>query len=97
MPTVQELESRRDAVPQEVRSIRSMKRGTINEQFLEVHHSGIKEPITRGPYYVLSRYEPRSGKNLALSLKTGRMVPFYEARRLERFSFCPSIYCLICR
>jgi hypothetical protein len=62
MTTIQDLESKRDAVLQEMRSIRSMQRGTINEQFLKVRHRGIKEAKPCGPYYVLSRHEPRSGK-----------------------------------
>jgi hypothetical protein len=74
MPTVTELEARRDAILQEMRSIRSMRRGTINEQFLKVHHRGIKEPSTRGPYYVLSRHEPRAGKTVSCRLKSKEEV-----------------------
>jgi hypothetical protein len=62
MTTIQDLESKRDAVLQEMRSIRSMQRGTINEQFLKVHQRGIKEAKTCGPYYVLSRHEVHIGK-----------------------------------
>ncbi len=56
MQTMSEIESRRDAVLQQMRSIRSMKRGTINEQYLKVPQKGSK-PALRGPYYVLSRRE----------------------------------------
>jgi hypothetical protein len=68
MATIQELESKRDAVLQQMRSIRCMKRGSINEQYLKVHHRGIREPIARGPYYVLSRHEPRTGKTVSRRL-----------------------------
>jgi hypothetical protein len=56
MQAIPEIENRRDAVLQQVRSIRSMKRGTINEQYLKVPQKGSK-PVLRGPYYVLSRRE----------------------------------------
>ena len=74
MPTIQELESKRDAVLQQMRSIRSMKRGSINEQFLKVHHRGIKGPAARGPYYVLSRHEPRMGKTVSRRLTSKEAV-----------------------
>ena len=56
MQAIPEIENRRDAVLQQVRFIRSMKRGTINEQYLKVPQKGSK-PVLRGPYYVLSRRE----------------------------------------
>jgi hypothetical protein len=57
MNTLQEIENRRNAILHEIRSIRSMKRGTINEQYLKVPQRGTKQPALRGPYYVLSRRE----------------------------------------
>ena len=41
----------------EIRAIRSMKRGTINEQYMKVPHKGKEQPVLRGPYYVFSRRE----------------------------------------
>ena len=74
MATILELESRRDAILQEMRSIRSMRRGSINKQYLKVHHRGIKQPIARGPYYVLSRHEPRTGKTVSRRLTSKKDV-----------------------
>jgi hypothetical protein len=74
MTSIQDLESKREAILQEMRSIRSMQRGTINEQFLKVHHRGVREAKTCGPYYVLSRHEPRSGKTRSRRLTSSEEV-----------------------
>jgi hypothetical protein len=55
-----------------MRAIRSMKRATINEQFLKVRHQGKAEPVLRGPYYVLSWHE--QGKTIGKRLTTAAEV-----------------------
>jgi hypothetical protein len=57
METTYSIEARREAVVQEMFSMKSMKRGTINEQYLKVPQKGVSKPALRGPYYVLSRKE----------------------------------------
>ena len=57
METVQELEARRNAILEEMRSIRSMRRGTINGQHFKTHLKGKRGMVLQGPYYVLSRRE----------------------------------------
>lgn len=57
MDTLSQIEARRDDILKQMRAIRSMKRGTINEQYLKVKHKGKTQPVIKGPYYVLSRRE----------------------------------------
>jgi len=57
MDTVQQLEARRNGILEQMRSIRSMRRGTINEQYFKTRLKGRKGRVHQGPYYVLSRRE----------------------------------------
>lgn len=75
MKPMTELENQREAILQQMRSIRSMKRGTINEQYLKVPQKGSK-PALRGPYYVLSRREG----NKTVSERLSTPAQFEQAR-----------------
>lgn len=57
MDTVKELERRRSEVLEQMLAIRSIRRGTVNEQYLKVRHKGQSKPGRCGPYYVFSRKE----------------------------------------
>jgi len=57
MKTIKDIEAKRDAVLEQMRHIRSIRQGTVNEQYLKVRHKGKKEPVLRGPYHVITRKE----------------------------------------
>ena len=68
MSSIRDLETRRNAILDEMGSIRGMRRGTITQQFLKVPQKGKKEPARRGPYYVFSRSE--GGKTVSQRLRS---------------------------
>ena len=57
MDTMQQLEARRNAILEEMCTIRSMRRGTINEQYFRAPVKGTGKTKLQGPYYVVSRRE----------------------------------------
>jgi hypothetical protein len=85
MNAVQQIETRREAILGQMRAIRSMERGSINEQFLKVAHKGKKEPVLRGPYYVISRRE--GNKTVGYRLRTPRELARarQDVQRHKRF------------
>src|SRR5512139_2450765 len=72
MDAVQQLEARRNAILEEMRSIRSMRRGTLNEQFFQTRLKGRKGIVHQGPYYVFSRREGE--KTVSRRLRAGGEV-----------------------
>ena len=68
MNSIQSLEAQRDAILEQMRQIRSMKRGSITEQFQKSQKKGQVESVC-GPYYVLSRRE--NGKTVSRRVKQG--------------------------
>ncbi|MFQ5799793.1 MAG: DUF6788 family protein [Bacteroidota bacterium] len=85
MDSIRDLEARRDSILAEMRSIRTMRRGTINRQFLNVPQKGKKEPARRGPYYVFSRCE--EGKTVSRRLRSERELQqaLQELAQYKRF------------
>ena len=57
METLQQIEVQRLAILEGLKSIRSMRRGAITEQFFPVRRLGQKQTARRGPYYVFSRHQ----------------------------------------
>lgn len=68
MTELDRVEKRRREVAQELLGIRSLRRGTINEQYLPVKHRGETDPVLRGPYHVFSRRE--GGRTVSRRLST---------------------------
>ena len=54
MNRIQELESRRKQVLQELSAIRSLRKGNLNEQWFPIVRNGKKTKKLRGPYFVWS-------------------------------------------
>lgn len=75
--TVQGLEARRNGILEEMRSIRFMRRGTINEQHFKTRLKGKRGIVLQGPYYVLSR---REGEK-TVSKRLRSLGELEEARR----------------
>lgn len=69
METIEAIQAARDRVLEELRAMQSLRRGTINEQFLTDKRKKGAEPVVHGPYYVLSRRE--GGKTVSRRLKPG--------------------------
>lgn len=73
--TLESLSARRKAIILEIDKIKTMKRGTLNEQYLKVAHKN-SESILGGPYYVFSR--KKNGKTISRRVKAKDVQIFKE-------------------
>ena len=69
MDTARTLEEKRGRVLEQMRAIRSMRPGSVTEQYLKVTHKGKRKPVMRGPYWVYTRKE--AGKKHASTFGSG--------------------------
>lgn len=86
---IKQIEAQREGVLEQMRAIRSMERGSINKQFLKVPHKGKKEPVLRGPYYVITR---REGKKTV-----GYRLKAEELERAQRDVEAHKKFLTLCR
>ncbi|MCF8060920.1 MAG: hypothetical protein K9M82_00250, partial [Deltaproteobacteria bacterium] len=66
MIEIQELEGRREQILTEIRNIRTMRKGSVTEQFLKTKRKGSKDLVVNGPYYLYTRKE--KGKSVGRRL-----------------------------
>ena len=85
MKSIRQIEAGRDAALEEIRSFRSMKRGSISQQYLKVPQKGRREPALRGPYYVFSRREQGKTVSHRLPSQAERQQAQQDLDRYERF------------
>ena len=75
MKEISEIESRRREILREVGKMRSMRKGSVTEQFLRVPQKG-KESAIRGPYYTYTKKE--KGKTVGRRLKSTEVERFKD-------------------
>ena len=76
MDTARTLEEKRERVLEQMRALRSMRRGSVTEQYLKVRHKGKRKPVVRGPYWVYTWKE--GGKTV------GQRLSREEAAQIEK-------------
>lgn len=67
---IEYLEKQRGVIVQQMLDIRSMAKGKITEQFLEVIRKGESSPAHCGPYYSIVCWNADKGKTQSKRLKT---------------------------
>ena len=72
MDPLQQIEAKRLAVLESMKAIRSLRRGSVTEQFFPILRKGQKQAGRRGPYYVLTRH--RGQKSVSQRLTTPEAV-----------------------
>lgn len=69
------LEQQRQALLQQLSSLRELRRGSLTEQFLWVHHADGSR-VKRGPYPLLTRKD--GSKTISLRVSDPQLVPLYR-------------------
>jgi hypothetical protein len=85
MTRIQELESRRKEVLQKLAAIRSLRKGTLNEQWFPVVRNGKKTKKLRGPYFVWSYKVGKKTVSERLKDEQGIALARQDAANYRRF------------
>ncbi len=89
MDTVRTLEEKREQVLEQIWAIRSMRRGSVTEQYLKVRHKGKRKPVVRGPYWVYTWKE--GGKTV------GQRLSREEAAQVKKDVEAHKKFVALCR
>jgi len=97
MKTVESIEKRREEIIEEIieeiKSISSMRKGTINEQYLKVPRKN-KEASVRGPYYVLTKKE--NGKTISIRISNNEVEEIKkETEEYKKYNYLTSEFAAI--
>ncbi len=71
MNSIRAIERRRETVLKEMGALRSLRVASLSEQMLPVKHKGKKDPVMRGPYFVLSRRQ--EGRTCSRRVRTDEL------------------------
>ena len=85
MSSIREIEKARRSILKQMQSIRSMKKGSVTEQFLKVKHKGEKDPVLRGPYYAYTRKEGKKTVGYRLNTKGEQEAAKADVAAHKRF------------
>jgi hypothetical protein len=92
---MERLEKRRMQIIKEISSIRTMRKGSVTEQYLKVPRKGDREPALRGPYFLYTRKE--KGKTVGRRLSKEEAYPFgQQVEAFHRFQALGKQYAEIC-
>jgi len=85
MESLQQIEVQRLAILDGIKSVRSMRRGSITEQFFPVLRKGQKQTARRGPYYVFTRHQGSKTVSRRLSTPQALQQAREDVEAFKRF------------
>ncbi|MHB1421554.1 MAG: DUF6788 family protein [Bacillota bacterium] len=93
MKTIESIEKRREEIIEEIKNINSMRKGTINEQYLKVPRKNMEASV-RGPYYVLTKKE--NGKTISIRIGINEVEEIQkETEEYKKYNYLTSEFAAI--